>query len=351
MSLVFNEVSYHYPNTQQGVNDVTLDIQQGELVAVIGPSGSGKSTLLKLVSGLTQGHRGSIVLNGQNLSGRPVHTRNIGMVFQSYALFPHLNVLDNVAYGLKLRAQALGVRHKKAMDLLGLMGMSEFAQRSVAQLSGGQQQRVALARALAIDPGALLLDEPLAALDASIRGQLRDQIRQIQQRFKATTLLVTHDQEEALTMADRVAVMKDGRVLQFAAPRELYDRPQSKAVAEFVGLSNILPATIRARGELDLGFCMLKTSMPTPALGAKVFVLIRPEHVQSNPDLGAVNVLQGRSGLQRYLGSISRFDFHVGHDSMVSPPLLVESSSIGPLESNPVNAIAISPDRVHLLAS
>jgi putative spermidine/putrescine transport system ATP-binding protein len=343
MSLILDHVTYHYPNSSHGVDDVCLDIQRGELVAVIGASGSGKSTLLKLVSGLTEGHSGTITLNGQNLSGRPVHTRNIGMVFQSYALFPHLNVLDNVAYGLKLRGLSQPDRHRKATELLDVMGLGEFTLRSVAQLSGGQQQRVALARALAIDPSALLLDEPLAALDASIRGQLRDQIRQIQQRFNATTLLVTHDQEEALTMADRVAVMKEGRVLQFARPRDLYDQPLTKAVAEFVGLSTILPATVQSQGVVDLGFCTLKTSRQTPTPGTKVFVLLRPEHFQVSPESHVVNRLLGRSGIERYLGSLCRFDFHVG-----TVPILVETSTQRTVGGT--TAVSISPEHVHLLA-
>eukprot|EP01034_Spumella_vulgaris_P005357 gene5356-biopygen4710 len=184
------------------------------------------------------------------MSRTPVHERRMGMVFQSFALFPHLSVLDNVAYGLKLRKVATAERHRRAQELLDIVGLAEFAQRGIAQLSGGQQQRVALARALAIDPLALLLDEPLSALDASVRGHLRYEIRAIQQRFGSTTLLVTHDQEEALVMADRVAMLKDGRLLQIATPRDIYEQPASRAVAEFVGLSTILPAKVLSPGRL-----------------------------------------------------------------------------------------------------
>jgi putative spermidine/putrescine transport system ATP-binding protein len=208
MSLVLQQLSYHYPGTTSGVQELSLDVKKGELVAVIGASGSGKSTLLKLISGLTTGYSGRILLNGSDISNLPVHQRNLGMVFQSYALFPHLNVLDNIAYGLKLRGMDKAQRHARATELLETIDMLPFAQRSIEQLSGGQQQRVALARALAINPSALLLDEPLAALDASIRGHLRDQICKLQRQFEATTLLITHDQEEALSMADRVAMLK-----------------------------------------------------------------------------------------------------------------------------------------------
>ena len=189
MSLLLDNVSYNYPGSTHGLHDVSLDVRTGELVAVIGPSGSGKSTLLKLVAGLETGHTGRIVLGGDDMSRTPVHQRHIGMVFQSYALFPHLSVLDNVAYGLKLRKVDTAPRRQRAQELLDIVGLGDHAQRAVAQLSGGQQQRVALARALAIDPRALLLDEPLSALDASVRGHLRDQIRSIQQRGRVEALL------------------------------------------------------------------------------------------------------------------------------------------------------------------
>lgn len=340
MSLVLDKVSYHYPGTSHGLSEVTIDIQSGELVAVIGPSGSGKSTLLKLVAGLESGNTGSILLNGDDLSRKPVHQRHIGMVFQSYSLFPHLNVQDNVAYGLKLRKVPEAERNRKAQELLELVGLGEQAKRSVAKLSGGQQQRVALARALAIDPRALLLDEPLAALDAGIRGHLRDQIRTLQKRFNATTLLVTHDQEEALTMADRVAVLKDGQLLQLATPREIYERPASRAVAEFVGLSTLLPGKVSAQDQVDLGFAQLHAPTGTRRPGAAVTVLIRPEHVVADPQSGAVNTFAGQAGIQRYLGSIVRYDFQVAG---APRSILAESSQAAQ------KAIAIPPEHLRLL--
>ncbi|KAF1019143.1 MAG: putative 2-aminoethylphosphonate import ATP-binding protein PhnT [Paracidovorax wautersii] len=311
MSLLLDRVSYVYPGTGHGLHDVSIDIAPGELVAVIGPSGSGKSTLLKLISGLATGHSGRILLGGRDLAGLPVHARHIGMVFQSYALFPHLDVLDNVAYGLHLRKVAPEVRRRRALELLELVGLAEHARRAVTQLSGGQQQRVALARALAIDPGALLLDEPLSALDASIRGHLRDQIRQIQQQVGATTLLVTHDQEEALAMADRVALLQDGRLLQLATPREIYEQPASRAVAEFVGLSTLYTGRVSAPGRVDIGFAELQADTgPRPA-GWPVHVLVRPEHVIADPAPGTPNRFEGRPGRQRYLGGLLRYDFDI----------------------------------------
>lgn len=340
MSLLLDSVSYRYPGSTHGLHDVSLDVRTGELVAVIGPSGSGKSTLLKLVSGLETGHQGRIALDGEDMSRTPVHRRNIGMVFQSYALFPHLSVLDNVAYGLHLRKVAAQERRSRAQELLDIVGLSEFAQRAVAQLSGGQQQRVALARALAIDPRALLLDEPLSALDASVRGHLRDQIRAIQQRFNATTLLVTHDQEEALVMADRVAMLKDGRLLQIATPRDIYEQPASRAVAEFVGLSTILPAKVNGFGRLDLGFAELLAPTGSRAAGTQVQVLVRPEHIKPDPAPGSVNRLMGRSGARRYLGATTRYDFEVAG---APKPFLAESAAPA------AGAIAIAPEHLRLL--
>ncbi|MBD9666773.1 putative spermidine/putrescine transport system ATP-binding protein [Variovorax paradoxus] len=340
MSLLLDNVSYNYPGSTHGLHEVSLDVRTGELVAVIGPSGSGKSTLLKLVSGLETGHTGRIALDGEDMSRTPVHQRHIGMVFQSYALFPHLSVLDNVAYGLKLRKVAAVERRKRAQELLDVVGLGEYAQRAVAQLSGGQQQRVALARALAIDPRALLLDEPLSALDASVRGHLRDQIRSIQQRFDATTLLVTHDQEEALVMADRVAMLKDGRLLQIATPREIYENPASRAVAEFVGLSTILPAKVGAPDRLDLGFAELAAPTGSRTAGSAVHVLVRPEHIQADPPAGSINRLAGRTGAQRYLGALTRYDFEVAG---AGKPFLAESATPA------AEAIAIAPEHLRLL--
>jgi putative spermidine/putrescine transport system ATP-binding protein len=342
MSLVLDHIHYTYPGSEHGLHDVSLQIGTGELVAVIGASGSGKSTLLQLVAGLLNGHQGRISLHGDDLHGVPVHLRRIGMVFQSYALFPHLSVLDNVAYGLKLRGIDTKARHARAQQLLETVGLAEHATRGIGQLSGGQQQRVALARALAIDPRALLLDEPLSALDASIRGHLRDQIRQLQQQFGATTLLVTHDQEEALAMADRVAVLQGGRLLQFATPREVYEQPANRSVAAFVGHSTLLPATVAKPGQIDLGFAQLYADTGTRAPGSAVWALLRPEHLVPDPPTGTINRITGRCSAQRYLGAIVRYDFQV--DGSPQPWL-------GEARHAPLHAIAIAPEQVRLLDS
>lgn len=340
MSLTFDNVNYRYPGSQQGLHDVSFDIAQGELVAVIGPSGSGKSTLLKLVAGLETGYQGKIALAGQDMAGAPVHQRGIGMVFQSYALFPHLNVRDNVGYGLALRKVPTAQRRARAMELLGVVGLAEFAERSVHQLSGGQQQRVALARALAIDPRALLLDEPLSALDASVRGHLRDQIRALQRQFGSTTLLVTHDQEEALAMADRVAVLKDGRLLQIATPQDIYEKPDCRAVAEFVGLSTLLEGRVAADNRVDFGFATLATPTGDRRAGQTVHALIRPEHIKVDPAPGTTNRLEGRTGACRYLGSLTRFDFDVP-----GAPRAFLAEGKSPAQQ----AISIAPEHIRLL--
>ena len=340
MSLKFDNVSFSYGAAGQGVQNIQLEIASGELLAIIGPSGSGKSTLLRLVSGLLTGHSGCIRLGDKDLSSVPVHQRDIGMVFQSYALFPHLNVLDNVAYGLKMRGVDKPQRHARAAELLAAVGLADFMLRSPSGLSGGQQQRVALARALAFGPKALLLDEPLAALDASIRGHLRDQIRELQQRFQATTLFVTHDQEEALTMADRIALLDGGRLVQVGTPRDLYEQPANSSVARFVGLSTVLDGRVLNAGEVDIGHAVLRTDTGSRLAGQAVKLLIRPEHINPQPDSDDVNRLPGRVTAQRYLGSLIRYDFTA--DGAFTP-WLAEAAVL------PSQFISVRPEHIRLL--
>ena len=226
----------------RALDGLTLHLAPGELVALLGPSGCGKTTALRILAGLDQATSGSVSVGGKDLTKVPANKRDMGMVFQAYSLFPHMTVIDNVAFGLKLRGSDSAGRRKRAGDMLDLVGLGEHADRYAHQLSGGQQQRVALARALAVEPSVLLLDEPLSALDAKVRVQLRDEIRRVQLEVGTTTLFVTHDQEEALAVADRVGVMNAGRLEQLAPPAELYSAPATRFVGEFVGLSNRLPA-------------------------------------------------------------------------------------------------------------
>ncbi|MFI6585202.1 ABC transporter ATP-binding protein [Embleya sp. NPDC050493] len=254
-----------------------LTVGRGELVALLGPSGCGKTTALRVVAGFEHPDAGEVLVDGEDITRVPAHRRDAGMVFQSYSLFPHLSALDNVAFGLRMRGVGRAERRARAGELLDLVGLPDRADRYPHQLSGGQQQRIALARALALRPRVLLLDEPLSALDARVRLTLRDEIRRLQQELGITTLFVTHDQEEALSLADRVAVMNAGRLEQCAPPAELYARPATAFVAEFVGVMSRVPA--HADGAVVR---VLGRTLPIdgdPAHG-DVDVLLRPESIE-----------------------------------------------------------------------
>lgn len=220
---------------------VGLDIEPGEFVTLLGASGSGKSTLLNVVAGLQAADSGEVMFDGMNVENRPPQSRNVGVVFQSYALFPHMSIGDNVSFPLRARRRPVAERRAVAEEMLALVQLPDMAERSPSSLSGGQRQRVALARALASNPGILLLDEPMAALDKQLREQMQVEIMRIQRKIGITTLSVTHDQTEALTMSDRVAIMRDGRIVQVATPEDLYRHPADEYVAGFLGEANLLP--------------------------------------------------------------------------------------------------------------
>jgi putative spermidine/putrescine transport system ATP-binding protein len=258
------------------LDGLDLQLAPGELVVLLGPSGCGKTTALRILAGLERQDAGEIRVAGEDLTHVPANKRDMGMVFQAYSLFPHLTVLDNVAFGLKLRGRSRSERRSRAGDMLDLVGLGTQKDRYANQLSGGQQQRVALARALAIEPRVLLLDEPLSALDAKVRVQLRDEIRRVQIDVGTTTLFVTHDQEEALAVADRVGVMNAGRLDQIATPAQLYSAPATPFVGEFVGLSNRLPAEVRDHSVHVLGADVPTLEGSTTGAG---LALVRPESV------------------------------------------------------------------------
>lgn len=287
----------------RALDHLSLTLGPGELVALLGPSGCGKTTALRVLAGFERLDGGTVSVDGTEISGVPAQKRGMGMVFQSYSLFPNMHALDNVAYGLRMRRTAPAERRRRAMALLDMVGLADRAKQYPHQLSGGQQQRVALARALAIEPRVLLLDEPLSALDAQVRLQLREQIRGLQQRLGTTTLFVTHDQEEALSIADRVCVMRDGRIEQVDAPAVLYKRPATPFVAEFVGTMNRLPARTAGAAVEVLGRRVAGGSadgrFPD---GAAVEVLVRPEGLTLRRDEGGRGILTART----FLGSVTR---------------------------------------------
>jgi putative spermidine/putrescine transport system ATP-binding protein len=296
------------------LDGLDLTLAPGELVALLGPSGCGKTTALRIVAGFERPDSGAVRLDGADITALTAARRDMGMVFQSYSLFPHLTAAENVAFGLRLRKVGAPERRSRAAELLDLVGISGLDDRYPHQLSGGQQQRVALARALAIRPKVLLLDEPLSALDAKVRLQLRDEIRRVQLDLGITTLFVTHDQEEALSMADRVAVMRAGRLEQCAAPAELYERPATAFVAEFVGTMNHLQGTMIDADLVEVAGRRLPVDGERPTVGTKVKVLLRPESLDLEPvpdeqSAGSEPVAASALGTVRiatFLGSITR---------------------------------------------
>jgi putative spermidine/putrescine transport system ATP-binding protein len=270
--------------TTVALDGLDLTVRPGEFLALLGPSGCGKTTALRMLAGFEHPDSGEVLVDGEDVTRVPAHRRDAGMVFQSYSLFPHLSALDNVAFGLRMRKVGTAERRSRAAGLLDLVGLADKGDRFPHQLSGGQQQRIALARALALRPRVLLLDEPLSALDAKVRLTLREEIRRLQQELGITTLFVTHDQEEALSVADRVAVMRAGRLEQCAEPAELYGRPATAFVAEFVGTMSRIPGRLSGTTVEVLGL-RLPAEGTLPA-AAEVDVLVRPEAVQVTADDG-----------------------------------------------------------------
>ncbi len=286
------------------VQGVSLKAPQGTLVALLGPSGCGKTTTLRMVAGLDRPDRGRVLVDGRDVTALPPYARRMGVVFQSYALFPHLSVAANVAFGLRMAGIGAAERARRTAAVLELVGLAGLAGRRPRQLSGGQQQRVALARALAIEPDVLLLDEPLSALDAKLREELRVEMRILQRRVGATVLFVTHDQAEALAMADQVAVMGGGRIVQLGTPEEVFERPATAFVAEFVGRSARLRGVVE-HGAVRAGPALLHAP-GLPAAGA-VQVFVRPHRIRLlGPADAAENALDGAVAALDYTGEMAQ---------------------------------------------
>jgi iron(III) transport system ATP-binding protein len=330
----------------RAVDGVTLEIKAGELFFLLGPSGCGKTTALRLVAGFYIPDEGKIIFNERDQSGVPPHKRNTGMVFQNYALWPHMDVWNNVAYGLKMRHVSEEEKKDRVVRALEIVQMETYAGRLPNQLSGGEQQRVALARALVIEPDVVLLDEPLSNLDAKLRIEMRSQIKEIHRKIARTMIYVTHDQAEALSMADRIAVMRRGRIVQVGTPRQLYTRAESVFVAEFIGGTNLLPGTLEEHGDLltvktQVGPICASNGAKGMVRGDRVFCSVRPESVRlhrtEGPNSEQLNQLTGEVQSIMYLGDSEEYTLR-----------LVDGTLVRAVEYNPRAKTADVGERVAL---
>ena len=333
------------------LNDVQLDVAAGELMALLGPSGCGKSTLLRIVSGFIRQTQGHVLFDNECVDHLPPNRRGVGIVFQSYALFPHMTVRQNVAYGLEAHHWPPDRISPRVEEMLDLVHMREYAERLPRQLSGGQQQRVALARCLAVDPKILMLDEPFGALDKNLRLDMQIEVKRLQRDYGITTILVTHDQEEALSMADRIAVMHRGRIEQMASATEIYDRPATLFVNQFVGTTNVLSgrivATDGAGTEVALAAGVLRTPPSHLMKGADVIVSVRPEHFRVQ-DEGESGQLSGIVKVVMPLGPQVIYDVEIpgGTGVKISQPR--DASSVQLQSGSIVHFAPISPAACHI---
>lgn len=358
VSLEARHISLSYGTTEV-LRDVTLKIEPGEFFALLGPSGSGKSTLLRLIAGFNQHQRGELLIDGQDITGTPPHARNIGMVFQNYALWPHMTVWDNVAFGLVERRESRDTIRRKVGDVLDLVGLSQYAKRRPGQLSGGQQQRVALARTVVIEPKLLLLDEPLSNLDKQLRLQMREELKNLQRKLGLTTIFVTHDQEEAMTTADRMAVLDKGILQQIGSAAGLYDFPHNRFVAGFVGTANVLEGRVASvTGEMvhfdvkGLGVLAFPRPQEAPAVGPaalsfrphQVTIRVRDEQVDASRLW-----LNGLVESAEFLGEFSRYRVRVGEVALIT-----DQAHYAGLTMFPPGAqvqLGIEPTQVRFLAN
>jgi iron(III) transport system ATP-binding protein len=329
--VTLSRLSKHFDSTV-AVDEVDAQIEPGELFFLLGPSGCGKTTLLRMIAGLHEPTGGKIHFGQRDVTNLPTGKRNAAMVFQSYALWPHLSVAQNVGFGLDVRKIGAAEKQQKVTDALRQVQLTELADRKPQQLSGGQQQRVALARALVVNPDVMLLDEPLSNLDAKLRMEMRSEIRHICKSVGITTIYVTHDQEEALSMADRIALMRGGKIVQLGTPREIYNRPTSRFVADFLGSTNFIPATVEGRAD-----DRLHLESPTGSIHSAVFpdqtpergnvtCSIRPEAMRLlNGQDTADNIIEGHHTSTMYLGDIAQHRFDVAGE------LTVEVNELKPI--------------------
>ncbi|MFD0916209.1 ABC transporter ATP-binding protein [Pseudahrensia aquimaris] len=321
----FENVQKSYDGEILVVKDLNLDIPRGEFLTMLGPSGSGKTTSLMMLAGFEPATHGEIYLNGESINSVPPNKRGIGMVFQNYALFPHMSVAENLAFPLKVRKMGRAEIEERVQRALDMVELPEMGGRRPAQLSGGQQQRVAVARALVFDPALILMDEPLGALDKQLREQMQYEIKHIHENLGVTVVYVTHDQSEALTMSDRIAVFEDGVIQQLSTPDELYERPENSFVAQFIGENNKLNGTIKeskkgiAKVELDGGGMVTAAAVNIGSNGSRTTLSLRPERVEIEPKAGSVpNILTGVIKELIYLGDHIRTRMEVaGNDEFI----------------------------------
>jgi putative spermidine/putrescine transport system ATP-binding protein len=332
------------------VRGIDLEVAEGELVSLLGPSGCGKTTTLRCVAGFETPSGGRIAFDGSDVTRLPPEKRDIGMVFQNYALFPHLTVAQNLAFGLEMRKVPPAEADRRVADVLAMVQLSGYEARYPRQLSGGQQQRVALARALVIEPKLLLLDEPLANLDAKLRDEMRFFIRSLQRRVGITALYVTHDQAEAMVMSDRIVVMFDGLIHQVGSAEDIYDRPTTRAVASFIGLANFLDGTVAGGGD---GRCMLQTSLGlvacgaahTPREGERASAMIRPEAIALDADPSADGAVGGTIEERYFLGNLADYRVRMGDGSV----LQVQSHAHAPFSPGSAVGVRLSDSHAWLV--
>jgi iron(III) transport system ATP-binding protein len=339
--VAIEHVSFGYGDTPV-LDDITLDVGKGEFFAFLGPSGSGKTTLLRLIAGFGTPSAGRILIGERDVTGLPPWSRNVGMVFQSYALWPHMTVARNVAFGLERRRLKRADINRRVADALALVGLSAFADRRPAQLSGGQQQRVALARTIVIEPKVLLLDEPLSNLDAKLRVDMRSELRQLQRKLGLTAIYVTHDQEEANAIADRIAVLDGGRIQQVGTPIALYDHPANRFVATFLGTANLIDGEVRADGRFIAGDGFEIAGVRAPP--GPACISIRPQDVAiGTPGIGIAAKVADRE----FLGEFIRYRVLAGRHRIVID-VAHHRGGEGPAAGAEIS-LAIDPRQVSIL--
>jgi putative spermidine/putrescine transport system ATP-binding protein len=330
---------------------VDLDVAQGELLTILGPSGSGKTTLLKIVAGFEFPDEGTVLLGNSDVTMAPPRSRDVGMVFQNYALFPHMTVAQNVAFPLEMRRMPKPERERRVAEALALVELAEYGHRLPRQLSGGQQQRVALARAIVFNPRLLLLDEPFGALDRKLREVMQLEVRRLQRRLKLTTLFITHDQEEALILSDRIAVMNAGRIEQIGPPDDVYARPATRFVADFVGESNLLDGIARDAASAEAaGFGPVLLAASAGATGAKVALLVRPEALRIGTTAsGLANRATGTIIETVFLGLSVKLRLRLGTGLELLARLPLRPSEPFPMAEGDEVAVGFAPEDVHVI--